>query len=131
MRVLLVDDAADVRRLIAALIDVHDQGWSVVGEAANGREAIENAPPSDPDLVLLDLSMPVMDGLEALPHLRRAVPGAAVVVLSGFPSDAAQQAALAAGAHGYLEKDALVDSLIPRLQAILDALHTDRHQDRR
>jgi len=131
VRVLLVDDAADVRRLIAALIDVHDQGWSVVGEAANGREAIENAPPSDPDLVLLDLSMPVMDGLEALPHLRRAVPGAAVVVLSGFPSDAAQQAALAAGAHGYLEKDALVDSLIPRLQAILDALHTDRHQDRR
>ena len=131
MRVLLVDDAADVRRLIAALIDVHDQGWSVVGEAANGREAIENAPPSDPDLVLLDLSMPVMDGLEALPHLRRAVPGAAVVVLSGFPSDAAQRAALAAGAHGYLEKDALVDSLIPRLQAILDALHTDRHQDRR
>jgi DNA-binding NarL/FixJ family response regulator len=75
--------------------------------------------------------MPVMDGLEALPHLRRAVPGAAVVVLSGFPSDAAQRAALAAGAHGYLEKDALVDSLIPRLQAILDALHTDRHQDRR
>ena len=129
MRVLLVDDAADVRRLIAALIDVHDQGWSVVGEAANGREAIENAPPTDPDLVLLDLSMPVMDGLEALPHLRRAVPGAAVVVLSGFPSDAAQRAALAAGAHGYLEKDALVDNLIPRLQAILDALHTDRHQD--
>ena len=131
MRVLLVDDAADVRRLIAALIAVHDQGWSVVGEAANGREAIENAPPTDPDLVLLDLSMPVMDGLEALPHLRRAVPGAAVVVLSGFPSDAAQRAALAAGAHGYLEKDALVDSLIPRLQAILDALHTDRQQDRR
>ena len=131
MRVLLVDDAADVRRLIAALIDVHDQGWSVVGEAANGREAIENAPPTDPDLVLLDLSMPVMDGLEALPHLRRAVPDAAVVVLSGFPSDAAQRAALAAGAHGYLEKDALVDNLIPRLQAILDELHTDRHQDRR
>ena len=131
MRVLLVDDAADVRRLIAALIDVHDQGWSVVGEAANGREAIENAPPTDPDLVLLDLSMPVMDGLEALPHLRRAVPGAAVVVLSSFPSDAAQRAALAAGAHGYLEKDALVDSLIPRLQAILDELHTDRQQDRR
>ena len=131
MRVLLVDDAADVRRLIAALIAVHDQGWSVVGEAANGREAIENAPPTDPDLVLLDLSMPVMDGLEALPHLRRAVPGAAVVVLSGFPSDAAQRAALAAGAHGYLEKDALVDNLIPRLQAILDELHTDHHQDRR
>jgi len=131
VRVLLVDDAADVRRLIAALIDVHDQGWSVVGEAANGREAIENAPPTDPDLVLLDLSMPVMDGLEALPHLRRAVPDAAVVVLSGFPSDAAQRAALAAGAHGYLEKDALVDNLIPRLQAILDELHTDRQQDRR
>jgi DNA-binding NarL/FixJ family response regulator len=120
VRVLIVDDATYVRRMIGELIVEHNTGWCVAGEASNGEEAIEVAPQVRPDLVLLDLSMPVMDGLEALPHLRREVPDAAVVVLTGFPSEVARQAAVDAGAHGYLEKDALVASLIPRLEAILD-----------
>jgi len=66
--------------------------------------------------------MAVMDGLQALPRLRQSLPDATVVVLTGFPGDAARDAALAAGAHGYLEKDAMVATLIPRLQTILSEL---------
>ena len=122
VRVLVVDDVADIRRLIGAIIAAHDQGWSVAGEASNGQEAIAAARRLDPDLVLLDLSMPVMDGLEALPGLRTSVPDATVVMLTGSPTDAAKDAAMAAGADGYLEKDALVTTLIQRLQAIIDDL---------
>ena len=75
---------------------------------------------SQPDLVLLDIAMPVMDGLEALPLILEAAPGAVVVMLSGFPFAVAGRGALSAGAHGYLEKSDLVGSLIPRLERILE-----------
>ena len=119
VRVLVVDDSTDLRRLVTAIITAHDQGWNVAGQAADGQQALQAAQHLHPDLILLDLSMPVMDGLEALPRLRESVPDATVVVLTGFAGDAAQDAALAAGAHGYLEKDAMVATLIPRLQTIL------------
>ena len=76
VRVLVVDDSVDVRRLLIAIIDGHDNCWSVVGEAADGQQAIEIAAATQPDLVLLDLSMPVMDGLEALPLILLAAPAA-------------------------------------------------------
>ncbi len=125
MRVLLIDDARDVRRLVQAIIVEHDQGWIVADEAADGEQGIAAAERSQPDLILLDLAMPVMDGLEALPEIRRVAPGAIVVVLTGFPSSAGRDAAAEAGAAGYLEKDALVTTLIPRLQAII----ADRHRE--
>jgi CheY-like chemotaxis protein len=119
VRVLIVDDAPYIRRLIAEIITRHGHGWTVAGEATNGQEAINIAQQIAPDLILLDLSMPVMDGLEALPHLVQSVPGATVVVLTGFRKDAAQAAAEQAGAQAYLEKDDLAGSLMPRLEAIL------------
>ncbi len=119
VRVLVVDDAAYIRRLVSDILTEHGEGWTVVGEAGTGREAIAAATRLEPDLVLLDLSMPVMDGLEALPHLRHDVPNATVVVLSGFAGVAARDAAERAGAQGYLEKDALI-SLVPKLEAILE-----------
>ena len=122
VRMLVVDDSIDVRRLLIAIIDGSDNSWSVIGEAADGRQAIDVAAVTQPDLVLLDLSMPVMDGLQALPHILRAAPGAIVVVLSGFPSHTARAAAITAGAREYLEKDALVSTLIPRLQDLLPGL---------
>ncbi|MET0864594.1 MAG: response regulator [Nakamurella sp.] len=122
VRVVVVDDSADVRRLLIAIIDGHDNHWSVVGQAADGRKAIEVAAATQPDLVLLDLSMPVMDGLEALPLILLAAPAAAVVVLSGFPSHTARAAAITAGAKDYLEKNALVLTLIPQLRKLLPGL---------
>jgi len=126
VRVLVVDDSTEVRRLLSAIIDGHDGCWSVVGQAADGRQAIEVAGSTQPDLVLLDLSMPVMDGLEALPLIKLAAPAAAVVVLSGFPSHTARAAAIAAGATDYLEKNALVATLISQLEHLLPGLEARR-----
>lgn len=122
VRVLVVDDSTDVRRLVVAILEGEDKNWNVVGEAENGQQAVEMAEVVQPDLVLLDLSMPVMDGLEALPLIRAAAPGATVVVLSGFPSHTAHTAAIKAGASRYLEKNALARTLIPQLRHLLPDL---------
>lgn len=121
-RFLVVDDAPEIRRLVSEVIRLRNQGWRVVGDASNGREGIEQARTEQPDIVLLDISMPVMDGLEALPLVREAAPTAIVVILTGFPSSAARDSAMEAGAHGFMEKDELVEQLVPRLEGLLAAL---------
>ena len=122
VNVLVVDDSADLRELISMVIERHPGGWHVVATAAEGRQAVDQARNSQPDLVLLDIAMPVMDGMQALPLIREACPEAVVVMLSGYPFATAGQGALNAGAHGYLEKADLVRSLVPRLQSILDTV---------
>lgn len=124
--VMVVDDSADLRDLISMVIDRHPGGWQVVATAAEGLQAIGVARASQPDLVLLDIAMPIMDGMQALPLIREAVPEAVVVMLSGYPFATAGQGALNAGAHGYLEKSDLVKSLIPRLERILDSAALER-----
>ena len=102
-RVLLVDDEPTMRSLIRLML--HRSGrYTVVGEAGDGQQAIEVATSQQPDVVLLDLSMPRMDGLEALPKLRAKAPEAIVIVLSGFTNGGAATTAREAGAAGYLEK---------------------------
>ena len=103
VRVMLVDDEPLLRSLLRRMLHRTDR-YEVVGEAGDGREALELASVLTLDLVLLDLSMPRMDGLEALPCLRRLVPQAHVIVLSGFGAASAARTAARAGAHGYLEK---------------------------
>ncbi len=102
MRILLVDDHPITRDALAALLAQH--GFSVVGEAADGAEAIELARRHRPELVLLDLSMPGMDGLEALPRLREAAPETEVVVLTASGTEENLLAAIRGGAAGYLLK---------------------------
>jgi YesN/AraC family two-component response regulator len=120
-RVLIVDDAPEIRRIIELLINMRD-GWRVVAEARNGEEGVELAGVEQPDVVLLDISMPVMDGLEALPLIRKAAPQALVIMCSGFPSSAVCDSAIEAGAHGYIEKDSLVHTLMPQLVSIVTTL---------
>jgi CheY-like chemotaxis protein len=120
LNVMVVDDSADLRDLISMVIERHPGDWKVVATAAEGQEAVHQARASQPDLVLLDIAMPVMDGMQALPLIREACPQAVVVMLSGYPFATAGQGALSAGAHGYLEKSDLVRSLIPRLERIMD-----------
>lgn len=122
LSVLIVDDSDDLRDLLSMVIERHPAGWRVVATAAEGEAAIEQARTSQPDLVLLDIAMPVMDGMQALPHIREAAPEAVVVMLSGYPSSTASQGAMQAGAHGYLEKSDLVKGLIPRLERIIDSV---------
>lgn len=119
VRILVVDDAPDVRYVIGRVIERHAAEWQVVAEAADGEEAIEQARIQQPDVVLLDVSMPVLDGLEALPGIRSAAPGAVVIMLSGFDSATAASQALEAGAHAYLTKEDLVASLVPEIRSVL------------
>jgi DNA-binding NarL/FixJ family response regulator len=117
-RVVLVDDMVELRNLIRLTLE-RSGHFEVVGHAGNGREAVEVVTATEPDLVLLDVSMPVMDGLEALPILRRAVPSARVVMLSGFSHARLGAEAKAGGAVAYVEKGLPPDALVARLLAVL------------
>lgn len=127
LSVLVIDDAPEIRTIIRCIVDLHNQGWAVIGEASDGEQGVSAAHVNQPDLVLLDLAMPVMDGLEALPLVHDAAPNAVVVVLTGFPGDETRAAAFDAGADAYLEKDDLVSSLIPKLEHILRELRAHHH----
>jgi PAS domain S-box-containing protein len=107
-RILLVDDNTDVRRLLRTKLEA--TGYhEIVGEAADGEEAIEMAQLLQPNVVLLDLAMPHMDGLQALPRILADVPDVRVIVLSGFDQETMAEKAFALGAHAYLEKGLRMD----------------------
>jgi DNA-binding NarL/FixJ family response regulator len=103
--VLVVDDHAVVREGLRAFLELQD-GIDVAGEAADGEEAIAAAERLDPDVVLMDLVMPKLDGLAAMRGLRERVPQARVIVLTSFLDDDKLLPALRAGAAGYLLKNA-------------------------
>jgi DNA-binding NarL/FixJ family response regulator len=104
VRVLVVDDQELVRDGIASLLGIQP-GISVVGTASDGKEAIEQALATQPDVVLLDVRMPVMDGVEAVAVLRRRVPACRVIMLTTFDDEEYVVAALETGASGYLLKN--------------------------
>ena len=118
-RVLVVDDADDLRTLLRARMETRN-GLVVVGEAADGLAAVELASELQPDLVMLDLAMPRMDGLEALPLIRAAVPGVRVIVLSGFNQSTLAEKAIEAGADRYVVKGGSMRKLLDLVDTILD-----------
>jgi DNA-binding NarL/FixJ family response regulator len=93
-------------------------GWRVVGEAANGREAVEQAIELKPDVAVVDIGMPELDGVEVVRQIRKAVPITKVLVLTMHESDQMVQRALAAGAHGYLLKSDLTECLAKAVKAV-------------
>jgi PAS domain S-box-containing protein len=118
--VVLVDDAADVRSLIGWRLKL-SRRFVVVGEGGTGQEAITLAAAHQPDLVVLDASMPGMDGLEALPAILRAAPSTKVVMFSGFEGSSLADAALALGASAFIEKAMPIEDLPDRLLDVLGA----------
>ena len=108
--VFLVDDVPELRELIKFGMQ-EDPGFEVVGEAGDGRTALEGIADTRPAAVLLDLSMPDMDGLEAIPEIRKGDPDVAIVVLSGFSADRMGGPALERGADGYVEKGTPIQEL--------------------
>ncbi len=119
IRVVIADDAAGLRRLLRAVL-TRGAEFEVVGEAGNGAEAVVEVSRTRPDLVLLDLAMPVMDGLEALPKIVAVSPQTRVVVLSGFDAAQMEDEARALGAHGYLTKGLSPDHMVAALHRVLD-----------
>jgi DNA-binding NarL/FixJ family response regulator len=115
-RILVVDDHPLTRDALAALLGQH--GFSVSGEAADGEQAIELARQLQPDLVLLDLSMPGLDGLGALPRLREAAPQCEVVVLTASGTEDNLLAAIRGGAAGYLLKSEPPERIVEFLRGV-------------
>ncbi|HWT26154.1 MAG TPA: EAL domain-containing protein, partial [Solirubrobacteraceae bacterium] len=111
LRVLVCDDAADLRALVRASLE-RDGSGEVVGEAADGAAAVTLAAELLPDVVVLDIQMPGVDGLTALPEIRRAAPGADVVVLSGYEGRATASRALELGARRFVAKPAGIDEIV-------------------
>ena len=117
IKVLVVDDHAIMRDGIRALIDIYDD-IEIVGEASEGKEAIEKARELAPDVVVMDLAMPGMDGLEATRRISKRNPAVKVLVLTQYDNKEYILSSIKAGAAGYVPKRALGSELISAIRAV-------------
>jgi DNA-binding NarL/FixJ family response regulator len=117
-RILIADDHEVVRQGVRGLLEVRGD-WTVCGEAATGREAVMKATELRPDVVVLDVAMPEMNGLEAARQIRRAVPSAKILVLTVHEIDQLAQEFIDAGVHGYLVKADTGRMLVEAVQTVL------------
>jgi CheY-like chemotaxis protein len=101
-RIYICDDSPEYRMLLRMVLA--DAGATIVGEGADGREALEQAAGTDPSVLLLDLNMPGLGGLELLPQLRAALPQVKIVVLTTSKADEAERAAMMLGADAFVSK---------------------------
>ena len=121
VRTVVVDDVDDMRDLLRLLLE-RDGHFRVVAEAEDGRSGLAAVLALRPDLVLLDITMPVMDGIQALKLIRRHVPSAVVVMLSSWDTSSSEaKACTVAGAHGYLRKGTRLHQVPDELRAIVRA----------
>jgi DNA-binding NarL/FixJ family response regulator len=116
-RILIVDDSAVIREVLRELLELQN-GWEVCGEAANGREGIEKAQLLRPDVIVLDLSMPVMNGIEAARELTRLLPSVPLVMWTDFETASLTQKARSAGVRTVVSKSES-EVLVSSIQAML------------
>ena len=119
IRVLLVDDVPDIRLLLRITVS-RDERFEVVGEAEDGEEAILLAGELKPDVIILDLAMPKLDGLQAIPRIRKEVPGVRILVFSGFEAARIAAKAIASCADAYIEKG----TSLKELTSVLTMIHS-------
>ena len=117
MRILLADDHGIVRRGLKSLLE-SQPGLSVIGEAADGLEALRLCSELSPDLLIIDISMPLMNGIEVASRAQKLEAAPGVIILSMHADESYIMRALAAGARGYLVKDATDEDLIPAVRAV-------------
>jgi DNA-binding NarL/FixJ family response regulator len=119
LRILIADDHGLVRRGARAVLRSR-RGWRVVGEAANGREAVQKAKELKPDVAVVDIGVPELDGVEVTRQIRETVPDTKVLVLTMHESDQMVRRALEAGARGYLLKSDLTECLEKAVEAVAE-----------
>ena len=119
--ILVVDDYAPWRSMMRSELKANS-GFQVIAEAGNGCEAIEKAAQLDPDVVLLDIGMPLLNGLEAAPRIRRASPNSKIIFITQEQDNDIRTAALATGAEGYLLKSNAADELASAIYAALGSM---------
>ena len=117
LRILIADDKPLVRSGIRMLLEGH-RDWTVCGEAADGVEAVKQAAALKPDIVLLDVSMPRLDGLTAVPAIREKAPTAAVIILTMYQSGKMARIASHAGAAAYIAKAHITEALVPTIERL-------------
>jgi DNA-binding NarL/FixJ family response regulator len=118
LRILIVDDSAPVRRGIMSLL-LTNAAWEICGEAADGPEALQKTVELRPDLVLLDISMPGMSGLDAARMIRESVPDARILIMSQHDAANMLDGVLEAGAQGCVDKGRLSVDLFPAIESLL------------
>jgi DNA-binding NarL/FixJ family response regulator len=116
VRILLADDHEVVRRGVRAFLEKH--GYSIVGEAKDGRETVDMVKSLAPELVILDITMPLLNGIDVATRLRQEAPGVEVLILSMHASEGTVHAALKAGAHGYVLKSDAAAQLLAAVEAL-------------
>lgn len=117
IRVLVVDDVPDLRRIFRIVLET-DGRFEVVGEAGDGEEAIRLAEDLRPDVIVLDLAMPNMDGISAIPLLHKAAPGIRILVLSGFENKELAERAISTCATAFLTKGTLPEDIATTLHDV-------------
>lgn len=117
LRILIADDHGLVRRGIREILRER-RNWKIAGEAETGREAVEKARALKPDVVVLDIGMPEMNGIEAAREIREAAPEARILMLTMHESDQMVERALQAGAHGYVLKSDLTETLAEAVEQV-------------
>lgn len=119
VKVLLVDDHLPLRDEIAKIIK-RDESFEVIGVASNGRESIEKARSLHPDMIVMDVVMPEMNGIEAAKLILDKSPDIRILVLSNYTGKRLIQAAMDVGANGYVRKDHAAEDLIPALRTLAE-----------
>jgi DNA-binding NarL/FixJ family response regulator len=117
LRILIADDHAIMRRGVRAVLEEHP-GWEIVAEASNGREAVEMAERLRPEICIVDVSMPELNGIETTRRIRAALPGTEVVVLTVHDSEDLAASILAVGARGYVLKGDVAQDLVAAVEAL-------------
>jgi len=115
IKVLIVDDHALLREGIRSLLASHDD-IEVVGEAANGSEAIEKVREVDPDVILMDIAMPVMDGLEATRRIRKQNPNIKIIILTQYDRKDYVLSSIKSGASGFIPKNVIISELVSAIR---------------